>query len=40
MLRMLWWVTIWVVTLGLLEIDIRYSDGLRIQLHNVWRKRG
>ena len=36
MTRMALWVTLWVATVGLLEIDVRYSDGLHIQLHNWW----
>ncbi len=36
MMRIALWTTLWVATLGLLEIDVCYEDGLHIQLHNWW----
>lgn len=36
MIRMALWTTLWVVTLGVMEIDVEYSDGLHIKLHNWW----
>ena len=37
MIRFAMWVMFWIATLGVCEIDVRYRDGLHIQLHNVWK---
>ncbi len=37
MIRALFWLVAWACTLGMAEIDVRYTDGLHIQLHS-WTK--
>jgi hypothetical protein len=37
MIRFAMWVAFWIVTFGVCEIDVRYRDGLHIQLHNAWK---
>lgn len=39
MIRCTMWGFLWLVTLGVLEIDVEYSDGLHIRLHS-WVKNG
>lgn len=38
MLRLIFWFSVWALTLGLLDIDVEYKDGLRIKLHS-WLRR-
>ena len=33
MLRFLFWLVFYIVTLGLCDIDVTYTDGLHIQFH-------
>jgi len=30
--RIIFWMTLWVITLGMLDIEAEYSDGLKIHL--------
>ncbi|KKM17961.1 hypothetical protein LCGC14_1670420 [marine sediment metagenome] len=30
--RTILWLGVWLLSLGMLDIDVKYSDGLRIQL--------
>lgn len=34
MLRMFFWLGVWVMTLGLLDVEVKYEDGLRIRLRS------
>lgn len=39
MLRFIFWIAVWVATLGLLDIDVSYSDGLHVKLRS-WLRKG
>jgi hypothetical protein len=46
LLRIAFWLILWLVTLGVLAIDVQYADGLHITLKSwpdellrVWRAR-
>lgn len=34
MIRFLFWLTIWLCTLGMSEIQVEYQDGLKIRFHS------
>lgn len=40
MFRFLAWFILWVVTLGMLDIDVKYSDGLSVHLVGWPKKLG
>lgn len=38
MIRLLFWIMLWVLTLGFGKFHVEYSDGLTIDLKPLWGK--
>jgi hypothetical protein len=38
-MRFLGWGFLWLLFFGSVDIDAKYTDGVRIRFRNIWRRR-